>query len=216
MVAFPGGSYFGITPPILMAGKIRMPPHLPIFDILGSVTLTAARYYFYAVYVDRPTTFAGAKFYNFGAGDNGKKVKVAIYNELSTGGPGTLAKDFGESTLTGAAAIRTLASSWSAQPGWYYMALTSDTAPVLSPMSAFNYVTTVGWSPPANPAGMLGAFHANLLAASGIQAYAGDYVAGTYANFPEATALVPTTSLYSAAAYSATTGQVFPFFALYT
>lgn len=208
------GIFGGLGPPRLLSGKMILPPHLMRDTNAGMIT-TGARYYIVPFPVAKPTTFSGAKFFNSGAGDNGDKVKIAAYSESSSGGPGLLAKDFGEATLTAAAAIRTLASSWNAAPGMYYLELVSDNAVGLWAMSPMHQVTAVGYTGVNAQANLLGGFASELLG-SGAQprsTYGGDYVDGTYANFPEATSLTPTNSIFS---YSdAGSGFPFPLFGLY-
>lgn len=190
-----GGSYSGVLPPIIASGHALFPPHLVPSSY--TLTATAARYYTVPFYIPRATTFAGVKFRNSGAGNNGHKVKIAFFNELAGGGPGTLAKSFGESTLTGAAAIRTLTSSWAATPGWYYGEIVADNAVAFNCMITTETISGVGhagvrgtWSqlPPIADNVLSGNFGPQL-------PYGAEYVGGTYANFPEASSLTPTTTV---------------------
>ena len=147
--------------------------------------------------------------YNSGVGDNGDKVKIAAYNEATGGGPGTLAKSFGEVTLTGASAVRNFASSWSASPGKYYLELVTDNAVGMFCMCAVDQATSAGFFMPNMAANTMGFLAAppNSSARSSLVP-AGDYVGGTYANFPESTSLTPVTTV-------AGVNQI-PFFGLYT
>ena len=202
------GPFGGRPAPIVMSGKILSPPHMKISGT-GTVSVTAARYYITPFIVGRATTFAGVKFANIGAADNGKKVKIAFYNEAAAGGPGTLAKDFGEATLTGASAVRTLASSWSAAAGLYYGILAPESACDLAAMTPLLAITAAGYPPFNDQANMLHSFATEAFASNIQTANVGDYVAGTYANFPEATALTPTNTILTNA------GSTFPTFGPY-
>lgn len=209
MVALPGGQFLGVRAPIKMAARYFMPPNMTPNASSDTVATTAARYYVVPFFLERPTTFAGAWCYNGGAGDNGDKVKIAAYNESSAGGPGTLAKSFGEVTLTGAAAVRTFASSWSASPGWYYLEIVTDNSVTMYVMSVTGNNTAAGiWTPPA-AGNLIGMSTPNMGATVQSNVHGGgEYVAGTYSNFPEATSLTPTNTLFG-------NGQI-PYFGLYT
>jgi len=119
-------------------GKIDGPPPIkyisddiifPQFLIVaGTFTVTANVYYEIPIYIARVEAFAGVKFRNSGTGNNGDKVKVAMYQE-NADGTRTRVKDFGEATLDGSAAIRTLASSWTPSSiGWYFIRIVADDA----------------------------------------------------------------------------------------
>lgn len=203
------GSWNGMAGPKRAAGRYYLPEGL--MAQLTSITkvIAASQYYIAPFYVDRPTTFAGAFAYNSGAGDNGKNLKFAAYSEAASGGPGTLAKSFGAVGITAASAVRTAASSWSAAPGWYYLEMTSDSNPTMYCMISTGNLSAAGEiNPPANM--RLGSIGAPLTGATnyitGIPLI--DQVAGTYANFPEATSLTPTSTS------SANTDV--PLFGLYT
>jgi hypothetical protein len=187
-----GGSYFGVRPPRPMAGMGVRLAHLQRAFI--AFTTTASRYYSAPIYLYAGTVFAGAEFENGGSGDNGEKVKVAVYEEATGGGLGALAKNFGEATLTGAVAVRQIASAWTVpRTGWYYIVSTTDAA--LSIFAAIPMVTAVGPSPYA--ATMLPCFEE--IGDTEATAIVGYYVAGTYANFPEATGLTLTNNLAAGA-----------------
>lgn len=198
------GIFNGAPAPRLMAGKTLWPPHMsPNMDVAQVFALTASRYFVIPFYVSHQTTFAGVKFKQNG-NLNGQKVKIAFYNEASGGGPGTLAKNFGEATLGAATAINTIASSWTAPAGWYYGELTGNSASSLFSMGNRLQVSDVGYTPPPAYTYLLGAFFTEAFAV-GVnqkQLYGGDYVGGTYANFPEATSLTPATSVIYEAALS--------------
>ena len=145
--------------------------------------------------------------YNSNTTDNGDKVKIAAYNESASGGPGTLAKNFGEVTLTGVSAVRTFASSWAANPGWYYLAMVSDNAVECHIMTAMPLNTLVGELTPNMAANMLGVSTPTVGTNHNSAVPSSEYVGGTYANFPESTALTPTTTIFA---------QTTPVFGLYT
>mgnify|MGYP003478330757 CR=1 FL=1 len=205
-----GGGQFGGYPSFRkMAGRYFYPPHLVPTESATTMNTTGARYYIVPFVVESLTTFAGAWCYNSGVGDNGDKVKIAAYNEATGGGPGTLAKSFGEVTLTGASAVRNFASSWSASPGKYYLELVTDNAVGMFCMCAVDQATSAGFFMPNMAANTMGFLAAppNSSARSSLVP-AGDYVGGTYANFPESTSLTPVTTV-------AGVNQI-PFFGLYT
>lgn len=204
-----GGVFYGARSPKKGAGRYYIPPHMLIDASGTTMNTTAARYYIVPFYVEQPTTFAGAWTINSGAGDNGDKVKIAAYSEGTSGNPGSLAKSFGEVTLTGASATRTFASSWSANPGWYYLEMVTDNAVSFYCMAPVGSISAVGLSLPNVAAASTGTIGAPSVSSAVSGNYiAGDYVGGTYANFPEATSLTPTNSLIGVAN--------FPLFGLYT
>lgn len=201
------GAYLGLTSPFLDSGKLKFPQHLS--NSTGSMTSTGARYYTIPFYIDKIETFSGVKFNNSGAGDSGDKVKVAIYPASSSGGLGTLEKNFGEVTLTAAAAMRTLASSWTpSQTGWFWFRMTSDNPVAFYAMDASYSISNAGIVPRDTPNGLFGIFSSDLSAGNyAALGYGCDYVDGTYANFPESTPLASTASLVG--------GQAIPSLALY-
>jgi hypothetical protein len=205
-----GGSYFGVQPPKILAGKLLWPPHLS-FNGVAALSITASRYYVAPFHISRPMTFAGVKFKQNG-NLSGQKIKIAFYNEAAAGGPGTLAKNFGEATLGGATAINTVTSSWGVTtPGWYYGELAGDSASSLFAMANQIQASDVGYAQNPPSSNFLSPFATEGLAATVTQkqAYVGDYVGGTYANFPEATSLTPATSIFTEASFN------FPGFCLY-
>lgn len=194
------GQFGGVRGIIKPSGKYFIPPHLlPLGDSTTTTATTGARYYIVPWYFDRPTTLAGSWCYNGGVGDNGDKAKMALYSESASGGPGTLAKNFGEITFTGASALRTFASSVSIGPGMYYLEFVTDNAVTMCVMSACQYQSGAGTFMPNVLANMNGSYGVTLDSVGTRSIPSGDYVAGTYANFPEATSLTPTATLYHAA-----------------
>lgn len=121
---------FNGTPTPTWATGVMRGPNWVVDDSAASITTTATRLYYYPMYFDRAETLAGARTCNGGAADNGETYRVGLYfDDGASGGPGTLAKDFGQVTLTAAVAVRTLASSYTmTSPGWYWIAVHHNTA----------------------------------------------------------------------------------------
>jgi len=110
------------TPPKWASGQTIRPDYA-ILDA-SAVTTTATRLYYVPMFFPRAESFSGIRTYNQGTGDNGETYRCGIYEESTNGGPGSLLQDCGEVTLTGAAAVRTLAQSFSiSTPGWHYLAM---------------------------------------------------------------------------------------------
>lgn len=133
MVAFPLGSglYANQNPPHYITGAYYPPAGL-VTSNTAIAAVTATRCYYFPFAIWEPHTFTAAMSANGGAADNGKKYRCMIFNDNgATGGPGTLAKDFGEVTLTGAGADRTLTSNWAALPGIYWGAMWFETNPAM-------------------------------------------------------------------------------------
>lgn len=202
------GLFSGAPGPIKQASRYFW-PHQCFPVRTTALTTTAGRYYIIPFYLDRAKTFVGAWCFNSGAGDNGETIKIAIYNESTSGGPGTLAKNFGEVTLTAASAVRNFASSWSATPGMYYLELVANSALALYSMGTMDMQTDVGQILPS-AANVMGVTTPLAVSAVDYQIPVGEFVAGTYANFPEATSLTPTTTIMN------DDGGTFPFMGLYT
>lgn len=210
MVALANGSFGGAPPPIRMTGKFYTPHHCTADG--QTVTISANLIYYVPFYVPATGTYLGCKFFNSGVGDNGKKVRTAVYSESSTGGPGTLQKDFGEVTLTGASAIRTAASTVTLSgPAWYYLALVSDTTPVLYSMSAITSGTVAGQITASPIASQLGMFTPTIPGASDRIADStpiGETASFTYGAF-NSTATTPTATIFGL------NSGTFPYFGLY-
>lgn len=204
-----GGQFSGYRAFRPGTGRYFWPPHLRPIENATTITTTAARYYIVPFIIEHAITYAGAWCYNGGAGDNGDKVKIAAYNEASGGGIGTLAKSFGEVTLTGASAVRNFASSWSPTTGRYYLELVTDNTVTMFGMGAIDSPTNAGYLSVNHAVNTMGwqAAPPNSSSRLALQS-AGDYVAGTYANFPEAASLAPTATAASI--------DEMPFFGLYT
>jgi len=205
------GQFIGITSPIKPTGKYFIPPHL-IVGLSGNATATTgARYYVVPWYFERQTTLAGSWCHNGGAGDNGDKAKMALYAEAAAGGPGARVKDFGEITFTGAAAVRTFASSATINPGMYYLEFVTDNAVTMFVMSALEAPSNAGGFLPNTASNVLGRYGGFAPTTNPYSnSPSSDYVGGTYANFPEATSLTPATTL------SGNFTESTPLFGLYT
>jgi len=177
MVAFANGVWNGIAPPKKLAGKSYPPTNLVPYGPTD-VTVTANRLYSVLFYVPETTTFAGAKAYNSGAADNGKKFRIGLYTDV--GGPGALIKDFGEGTLTGASGLRTLASSVTVNgPQWVWLSFISDTTPVFYSLCTLLQVSSVGFRTPTPITTQIGTFSPD---ATGWPI--GDYAAQAYGALP--------------------------------
>lgn len=114
-----GGSYGGAPPPGRVSGFTYLPTN---YHLIGSVASAAALndMYYYPMWIQKTQTFSGAKLWNGGAGDNTKLIRIGVYTDNN--GPASLVHDFGAITLTGASALRTLASSVTlAGPAWYWI-----------------------------------------------------------------------------------------------
>lgn len=175
-----GGPFAGINPPPFQASHYYR-PHWATATAL-TVTLTANRLYRTWFYVPKTTTFSGGWFHNSGAGDSGDKVRIGVYD--ATGA--TLLKDFGETTLSGAAALRSVANTVTLPgPAWYQLALVSDTTPALFAIDPLQYFSAAGMVTPS-PTAAFGAFSAALAAGSNIlnSSPVGDYAAFSYAALP--------------------------------
>jgi len=156
LIAFPSrGVFGGVQPPKWMTG-VERGPHYVADHPTGQAT-TATRLYYYPIYFDAPVSLAGCRTFNSSAGDNGETYRVGMYTESSNGGPGTLITDFGQTTLTAAAAVRTLVESCAIpSPGWYYAAIHFNTA-----CSMYSYGAVV--DPSATSVGFLFGTNARLI-----------------------------------------------------
>lgn len=142
MVAIPTNAFYGAKAPIPISGVNGIwLPHWATIDTAVGITTTATRLYYIPYYF--PVTnlsYTGLKTRNTGAGDNGEVYRVGVYQaSFTTGLPSTLVADVGEVTLTGAAATRTTASSWTAPyVGWGFLCLHANTACALQALSNVN------------------------------------------------------------------------------
>lgn len=157
----------------------------------GTITTTATRCYYFPLAVFEAHTFQGATTINQGAGDNGEKIRLMVFNDLAAGGPGTLAKDFGEIVLTGASAVRTLASAWAATPGIYWGAVWHETAAAMYGMEPHQFGSAVGALAGMVPSSYMGVFGPPATGATNTYCH---YVDTTYGAAP-ASAVTPTGSL---------------------
>jgi hypothetical protein len=195
-----GGPFGGIPAPPFQTGHIYAPHFMSFAN--DAVTLTANRLYRTWFYVHETTTFLGGWFFNSGAGDNTKKVRIGIWDKR-----GALKKDFGETTLNGSSLIRQAANTVTLPAGWYQIGLVSDTAPALYAMSS-DYV----WSNVGHIATPLAMQFGTLSVAPGASSAAnvpdGDYAPFTYGALPD-----PITAATVTILNTATT--VFPLMGLY-
>lgn len=145
----------GLSAPTWVTGAQRG-PHW-VVDDTTTLTTAATRLYYYPIYFDQVITLAGARTFNQGAGDNGETYRVGLYfDNAAAGGPGTLAKDFGETTLTAASALRTLANSYSlTAPGWYWVAIHHSAATAMYAYTSVLQVSAAGYVLP-NAARLIG------------------------------------------------------------
>jgi hypothetical protein len=128
------GPFNGILPPAYVSGVgASYPPHWALYHT-GTLNTTATRLYYIPFYFNSLTAFTGLRSYNSGAGDNGEVFRMGVYEAAltSSGGrglPGTRLVDCGEVTLTGASAVRTLASSFTpTYVGWHWLAYHANSA----------------------------------------------------------------------------------------
>lgn len=121
-----GSGFFGNqSPPKYLTNVFYLP--VGYGGNSNTFVTTATRVHYFPLPIFHAHTFQGASTFNGGAADNGEKIRLMVFND-SDGAIGTLAKDFGEITLTGAAAQRNLTSSWAASPGMYWGAVWTETA----------------------------------------------------------------------------------------
>ncbi len=120
---------------------------------------------------------------------------MVFNDDLATGGPGTLAKDFGEITLTGAAALRTLTSSWTAAAGAYWAAVWMQLDSAMNGITPFNFQSAAGFSTGTTTLNLIGNIGGQLGVGSLPVAH---YVDTTYGAAP-ATAVTPTATASSIA-----------------
>lgn len=149
------GPLNGVAPPKYRTGEFIF-PHYAQSSATG-VTTTATRKYQTKIWLPGNQSFSGIRFNNTGAGDNGEKFTAALYNESASGGAGTLVVNFGEVTLTAAAAVRTLSSSFTtAYSGWYYLHNQYDSASAMSGMESATTYSSAGIVSPQPTNAMLG------------------------------------------------------------
>ena len=189
-----GGGEWGIAPVTLLAGMSRRPPHLA--PAAAAMTMTTGRYYAVPFLIYPGDVFAGATFRQ--SGDNtGESVKIAFYNQAAAGGLGTVAKDFGAVAQGGASAINNLASAWTpgvSKPTYFYGVMVASAASVVFGAAALVDGATAATLSIGNSIPMFRAMSQDGTT-SVLYPPGGFYVAGTYANFPEANGLTLSTTL---------------------
>jgi len=160
----------------------------------AAITCTATRCSYVPLIIWENRTFSGVSVYNTSAADTGKKIRIMVFrDDLSTGGPGTLEKDFGEITLTAAAALRTLSSSWAAVTGVYWLAFWSDSATNVEGMAPFDFQSIVGYSLSPSISCFVGSLNAPVTGDTGNLHTFSHYVDTAYGAAPS-TAVAPTAS----------------------
>jgi len=190
---FPGSGWFANQNP---PGYITGAYYTPIGYMQGSaaVATTATRCSYVPLAIWANKTFAGVSFYNTSAADTGKKIRIMVFrDDGAAGGPGTLVKDFGEVTLTAAAALRTLGSSWAATPGTYWLAFWGDSSVGVECMVPFGLESLAGFGFGPAITHFIGNLSAPGTGGTGDLHVFAHYVDTTYGAAP-ATAVAPTTS----------------------
>lgn len=121
------GPFGGAKAPLPPSGMTAMfLPHWAYVNTVAGLTSTTTRLYYIPYYFPvAGLSYTGLKCHNSGAGDNADTLRLGVYQASATTGlPSTLVIDAGEITLSGAAAVRTLASAWTAPyEGWGFLAL---------------------------------------------------------------------------------------------
>lgn len=208
MPALANGIYGGVTPPPFQSGKYYWPQH--VIPITGPITITANILYRMWMYVAETTTFSGGWFYNNGTGDNGKKIRIGVWDRS-----GALLKDFGEKTLNASAALRAVANSVTIPGGsLVQVGLVSDTAPVLRGVCSIMFQSAAGTAAPNILANQLGVFPAALFLSGG----ASNMPIGDTASFVYAALPSPITTATASITNSNNTdisGSLFPAMGLY-
>jgi len=195
MVALAQGSNFfsNQNPPGFITGCYYLPAGY--FQGDAAYSSVANRCMYVPLSIPKAKTFAGVCIYNSGAADNGKKFRIMVFRDDGVnGGPGTLEKDFGEVTLTGAAALRTLSSSWAALPGTYWLTSWADSAASMEVMRPFGFETLAGYSVGPSMATYIGTLTAPVSGGTGDLHTFGHYVDTAYGAAPS-TAVSPTASM---------------------
>jgi hypothetical protein len=139
------GPFNGIPAPFPVAGvNAYFPPHWAVADSALNITTTINRLYYIPYYFTNIVSYTGLACRNAGVGDNGEVFRVGVYQaSASTGLPSTLVSDVGQGTLTGAAADRLVAGSFTAPyVGWGYLAFHANTAAVWRGASAIDSGST--------------------------------------------------------------------------
>lgn len=194
MVGLPQGS--GLFANQNPTGYITGAYYLPIgySQKESAYNSVATRCYYYPLAIWAVKAFAGVSFYNTSAADTGKKIRIMVFkDDGASGGPGTLVKDFGEVTLTAAAALRTLSSSWAATPGTYWLAFWGDSIVSCEGMGPYNFDTHAGYSFEPSLTHFIGNFSAPVTGGTGNQQVMAHYVDTAYGAAPS-TAVAPTAS----------------------
>lgn len=208
MVAFPQGSgwFANQNPPGYITNAYYMP--IGYYQKDAAYTTAANRCWYVPLAISSSHTFSGACLFNSGAADNGKKFRIMVFADNGAiGGPGVLVNDFGEITLTGAAALRTLSSSWAANPGMYWIAVWGDSSASMEVMAPYGYETLVGFSVGPGMSSFLGTFTAPVTGGTGDLHTSAHYVDTAYGAAPSP-AVAPNASFSSRPNSSAGVGGI--------
>lgn len=185
------GPYGGLPPPIPVAGMGFLPYGYTADG--GTKTMTNGIMYISPWPIFRTQSFSGSQFYESGAGNTGNKMRIGLYAEALTGGPGTLLKDFGEVSMSGSAAVRQSASAYTAiGPQMCYIVGLSNASSLVASMNFLQSVSSVGLYVPPALSSLLGDFSgARIAAAAASSALIGWTASQTYGALPS-TAPTPT------------------------
>jgi len=156
----------------------------------ATLATTATRAYYAALYVNEGATFASVRLSNQSSGESGNKLRVAVYANDGTSGPGTLIQDIGEITLTASVARRTITTTidLSAYAGrWVWVMVHMKEA---SSMYDMRSSVTAGES--TNGAGIFGSFEDGFAGSGSSNAFC--YVDTAY-GAAASTAVTPTNSI---------------------
>lgn len=192
MVALTNGFINGIPTAGWASGQTFLPYGM---TLQGNITTAADDRFYFPFFVDRTVTFSGARTWNGGAGDTGETLRLGVYSN-NNGLPDVLLKDFGEITLTGATALRTLANAVTLPgPAWYWQCSAYSAASTMRGMTPLATVSSVGFMP-VTPINMLTGFKLTTIPSitAGLNQSAGFYVSTAYGALPS-TATAPTSEL---------------------
>lgn len=190
-----GGQFYGAPAPKIITGSTYYPPGY--CDSVGNLGTTANRCYYVYWPIAESRTFAGVNTFNQGAGDTGEKMRIMFFNDdAAAGGPGTLAKDFGEITLGAASAYQTLTSAWAATAGRYWGAIWFDSATFMFGMTPYAVGSAVGGSVGINSNSLIGSINDAGVMFNSQTMPSAHYVDTAYGAAP-ATAVAPTATRYA-------------------
>ena len=138
------GPYGGSLPPIPVAGVNAGVFPFGCIGTNATYTATASTAVYIACPIFRTTAFAGVQIYDKGAA-TGSLVRIGLYAESVTGGPGALLKDFGAITTTGGPTILRAASSATVTAQMAYLAFNCNSSTWITyGMDMLGLITGVG------------------------------------------------------------------------